>query len=505
MDNIDIARRIVELSGGKRNIVSNSVYKTELIIKLKKLNKVEITNFMEIGEALGVSAEEGNIIKILFRADRVNLIGEELSKITRTKLNEVTEEERERSREQKESQEIQKISSEISQKIEKIEKEKIKEEKRRELEELKKISPFSRFLRKILNVFLPLLPVLVAAGFIQGVTNIADVLPEGKIFIGTWWYQVLKTIGWMAYTYLPVFVCMNATKEFKGNKILGGVIGLLFVGNSAMPLLGMVNRLPVILPFSNKPYFPEIGGLLIALVAGIIAAFIERGLRKIIPGILKDFFVPLMTLIISAFAVIFITQPFGGLLVKQIYESLNVLFEQKEILGGLVLSILYFPLSLVGLQGALISINSILNDPEGPTRGLNYILPILMMASGGQIGAAFAIFIKTKNRKMKKVIRGVLPVSILGVTEPLIYTVTLPLIRPFITACIGAGAGGALAAFFNLSTEKASILGFFGFLTVAKGTHFFFITAMMGAYLGGFILTYFFGINEKRINEVYGK
>ena len=475
MDNIDIARRIVELSGGKRNIVSNSVYKTELIIKLKKLNKVEITNFMEIGEALGVSAEEGNVIKILFRADRVNLIGEELSKITRTRLNEVTEEERERSREQKESQEIQKISSEISQKIEKIEKEKIKEEKRRELEELKKISPFSRCLRKILNIFLPLLPVLVAAGFIQGVTNIADVLPEGKIFIGTWWYQVLKTIGWMAYAYLPVFVCMNATKEFKGNKILGGVIGLLFVGNSAMPLLG------------------------------IIVAFIERGLRRIMPGILKDFFVPLMTLIISAFAVIFITQPFGGLLVKQIYESLNVLFEQKEILGGLVLSILYFPLSLVGLQGALISINSILNDPEGPTRGLNYILPILMMASGGQIGAAFAIFIKTKNRKMKKVIRGVLPVSILGVTEPLIYTVTLPLIRPFITACIGAGAGGALVAFFNLSTEKTSILGFFGFLTVAKGTHFFFIAAMMGAYLGGFILTYFFGINEKRIDEVYGK
>ena len=127
------------------------------------------------------------------------------------------------------------------------------------------------------------------------------------------------------------------------------------------------------------------------------------------------------------------------------------------------------------------------------------------MASGGQIGAAFAIFIKTKNRKMKKIIRGVLPVSKLGVTEPLIYTVTLPLIRPFITACIGAGAGGALAAFFNLSTEKASILGFFGFLIVAKGTHFFFIAAMMGAYLGGFTLTYFFGINEKRINEVYGK
>ena len=126
MDNIEIAKRIVELSGGKRNIVSNSVYKTELIIKVKKINKIEISDFMEIGEALGVTAEEGNIIKILFRADRINLIAEELSRLTRTRLNEITEEEREK--EKKESQDIQKISSEISQKIKKIEKEKISEE-----------------------------------------------------------------------------------------------------------------------------------------------------------------------------------------------------------------------------------------------------------------------------------------------------------------------------------------------------------------------------------------
>jgi len=137
----------------------------------------------------------------------------------------------------------------------------------RQLEELKKISPFYRFLRKILNVFLPLLPVLVAAGFIQGVTNIADVLPEGKIFIDTWWYQVLKTIGWMAYTYLPVFVCMNTAKEFKGNRILGGITGLLFVSNSSMPLLSMVNRLPVILPFNEDE---EIIRELVSCVDGLI-------------------------------------------------------------------------------------------------------------------------------------------------------------------------------------------------------------------------------------------
>ena len=504
MDNIEIAKRIVELSGGKRNIVSNSVYKTELIIKVKKINKIEISNFMEIGEVLGVTAEEGNIIKILFRADRINFIAEELSKITKTRVNQITEEEREREKEKKESHDIQKISSEISEKIEKIEKEKIREERKKRLEELKKINSFSKFLRKILNVFLPLLPVLVVAGFIQGIVNIVDILPEGEIFKGIWWYHTLKTVGWIVYTYLPVFVCMNTVKEFRGNKILGGIAGLLFVSNSSMPLLSMVNGLPVIFPFSHKPYFPEIGGILIALITGMIVAFLERGLKKIMPEILKNFLVPLLTLIISVFTVIFMTQPFGGFLTKQIYESLNILFEQMEVLGGFVLSIVFYPLSLLGLQGAITSINTILNDPEGPTKGLNYILPVLMTASGGQIGAAVAIFIKTKNKKIKKIIRSALPVSILGIGEPLVYTVTLPLIRPFFTACIGAGAGGALAALFNLSTVKSSILGFFGFLTVSKGTHFFFITAMLGACMGGFILTYFFGINEKRINEVYG-
>ena len=135
---------------------------------------------------------------------------------------------------------------------------------------MKKINSFSKFLRKILNVFLPLLPVLVVAGFIQGIVNIVDILPEGEIFKGIWWYHTLKTVGWILYTYLPVFVRMNTVKEFRGNKILGGIAGLLFVSNSSMPLLSMVNGLPVIFPFSHKPYFPEIGGILIALITGIL-------------------------------------------------------------------------------------------------------------------------------------------------------------------------------------------------------------------------------------------
>lgn len=49
-----------------------------------------------------------------------------------------------------------------------------------------------------------------------------------------------------------------------------------------------------------------------------------------------------------------------------------------------------------------------------------------------------------KDKELTEMIKGALPVGILGIGEPLIYGVTLPLGRPFITACIGGGIGGAV-------------------------------------------------------------
>ena len=84
------------------------------------------------------------------------------------------------------------------------------------------------------------------------------------------------------------------------------------------------------------------------------------------------------------------------------------------------------------------------------------------------------------------------------------YAVTLPLGRPFLTACLGAGIGGVLASLFRLGAITQGVSGLFGLLIVQAGNQLAFIIAMFGAYVGGFILTYFFGYDEKRVSEVYG-
>ncbi len=96
-----------------------------------------------------------------------------------------------------------------------------------------------------------------------------------------------------------------------------------------------------------------------------------------------------------------------------------------------------------------------------------------------------------------------IPVAILGVGEPLMYAVTLPLGRSFITACIGAGFGGIAASLFHLGAVSQGVSGLFGLLIMEPGQQLTYLAALLVAYLGGFIVTWFFGFDESRINEIY--
>ena len=136
---------------------------------------------------------------------------------------------------------------------------------------------------------------------------------------------------------------------------------------------------------------------------------------------------------------------------------------------------------------------------------INYLLPILMMAGGGQVGAGLALYFKTKNAKLKKYVAESIPVGILGVGEPLMYAVALPLVRPFVTACLGAGFGGALAALLHIGTVSQGVSGLFGLLIVVPGQQLGYVAAMLLAYAAGFVLTWFFGVDEQKINEFFGE
>ncbi len=106
--------------------------------------------------------------------------------------------------------------------------------------------------------------------------------------------------------------------------------------------------------------------------------------------------------------------------------------------------------------------------------GYVMLYPALAMAGAGQVGAAIAIARKAKkvgNERMRNVIRGALPAGFLGVGEPLIYGVTLPMGKPFITAGLGAGFGGAFAMATEVAATTWGPSGLLALFVMTAGPH----------------------------------
>lgn len=473
----EISKHLIRFLGGTSNITSYAACMTRLRVELKDMSKVDIEAIKQIESVLGVV--ESDTIQIVFGPGKVNKILEEFDQSLK-----------------RSSIQVDLLSG--SMEINKVTKE------NKAAQKAKYNKPVQTFLKKIANIFIALLPGIIAAGLINGTCNVINVSTHGALS-GVWWYACIRTMGWAMFAYLPILVGYNAAKEFGGSGVLGAIAGAMSISNPSMPLLATYQGAQISLPITNAVFNPSSGGLLAALIAGVFFAYLEKKIRSRMPDIIDTFASPLMVVIIGGIVSLFVIQPLGAGLTKVIYAVLNFAYEKMGIFGGYVLAGGFLPLVSVGLHQALTPIHVMLNDPAGPSNGINYLLPILMMAGGGQVGAGFALYVKTKNKKLKRFIRDSIPVGILGIGEPMMYAVTLPLGKSFLTACIGAGFGGAVAALLHLGTVSQGVSGLFGLLIVQPGQQIGFLIAMVTAYAGGFFVTYLFGVNEDRINEVYGE
>lgn len=141
----------------------------------------------------------------------------------------------------------------------------------------------------------------------------------------------------------------------------------------------------------------------------------------------------------------------AGELSTAIGTAANWLLENTGAFAGLILGGLFLPLVVLGPHQALIPIHTTLIEQQGCTA----LLSVLAMAGAGQVGAAAAVYVRLRHdHSIRTTIRSALPAGLLGVGEPLIHGVSLPLGRPFITACAGGAAGGAFVSLFSMLGDK---------------------------------------------------
>ncbi|EMK4057325.1 PTS transporter subunit EIIC [Listeria monocytogenes] len=358
-------------------------------------------------------------------------------------------------------------------------------------------SGFKRLLKSISNIFVPLIPGFVGAGLIAGIAAIiSNNITAGNLDAAVWtqYIDILGVINKGIFAFLAIYVGINTANEFGGTPVLGGGIAGITL------LSGLAEGHTITNIFTGDPIVAGQGGIIGVLLAVWLMCVLEKNLRKIIPNAIDIIFTPTLVLLIIGLATIFLIMPFAGLVSDGLVNGINWVIEVGGVFAGFVLGTLFLPMVMFGLHQVLTPIHVEMIAQNGYT----ILLPILAMAGGGQVGAAIALWIRCrKNKPLVNMIKGGLPVGILGIGEPLIYGVTIPLGKPFLTACLGGGIGGAVIGYFgNVGAIAIGPSGVALIPLIANNEWLSYVIGLIAAYLGGFILTYFFGTPKDAMNSV---
>ncbi|KOU71385.1 PTS alpha-glucoside transporter subunit IIA [Streptomyces sp. XY66] len=363
----------------------------------------------------------------------------------------------------------------------------------KEAQKARNATPFKLMLRRIANIFVPLIPALIGCGIIAGL--------NGMLMNLGWLPGVVPALAAIASGFMSliaVFVGHNTAKEFGGTPILGGAVAaiIVFPGVAKITAFGTELR-------------PGQGGVLGALAAALLAVYVEKRCRRLVPEALDVLVTPTLTVLISGLVTLFGLMFLAGEASAAIGTFADRLLSTGGAFAGLVLGGLFLPLVMLGLHQALIPIHTTLIEQSGHT----VLLPILAMAGAGQVGAAIAVHCRLpRNGSLRATIRSALPAGFLGVGEPLIYGVSLPLGRPFVTACVGGAAGGAFVGLFNQLgiAFGSTAIGPSGWalFPLLNGTSNLGVTVaiyaggLLTGYLVGFTATYFFGFTRQMLTDL---
>lgn len=469
MTNNELAKLLIDDFGGRENIIEVINCMTRVRVRVKDQAKV---NFDEIRSREGVMGlVEGDQIQVVLGPGKSEKVAKEMSSLANAKFSTQTNEE-----------------------VSKDDLERRTKENKEAYKSMQKPSAFKQFTAAVASIFVPLIPAFVGAGLIGGISSVLSNMVTAGSLTGdgvNTLIQILNVMKSGLYAYLNIFIGINAAKVMGANQGLGGVVaGMVY-------LTGMNPDAPINNIFLKTPLSPGQGGVIGVLIAVWILSKVENSFHKIIPDSLDIILVPMLSLLVTGLLTMFIIMPLAGLISNALIGFIDGVINIGGAVSGFILGAIFLPMVMLGLHQILTPIHVAMIEKQGAT----YLLPILAMAGAGQVGAAIAVLVKCrKNKQLTTIAKGALPVGILGIGEPLIYALTLPMGKTFITACLGGGVGGAVIGL--IGQIGATAIGPSGLALIPliyENRWLGYVLGLIAAYIGGFVFTYLFGIEEKYV------
>ncbi|HII1623066.1 TPA: PTS transporter subunit EIIC [Staphylococcus aureus] len=468
-----LAERIIAAVGGMDNIDSVMNCMTRVRIKVLDENKVDDQELRHIDGVMGVIHDER--IQVVVGPGIVNKVANHMAELSGVKLGDPIP----HNHNDSEKMDYKSYAADKAKANKEAHKAKQKNGK------------LNKVLKSIANIFIPLIPAFIGAGLIGGIAAVLSNLMVAGYISGAWITQLITVFnvikdGMLAY--LAIFTGINAAKEFGATPGLGGVIG------GTTLLTGIAGKNILMNVFTGEPLQPGQGGIIGVIFAVWILSIVEKRLHKIVPNAIDIIVTPTIALLIVGLLTIFIFMPLAGFVSDSLVSVVNGIISIGGVFSGFIIGASFLPLVMLGLHHIFTPIHIEMINQSGAT----YLLPIAAMAGAGQVGAALALWVRCKrNTTLRNTLKGALPVGFLGIGEPLIYGVTLPLGRPFLTACIGGGIGGAvIGGIGHIGAKAIGPSGVSLLPLISDNMYLGYIAGLLAAYAGGFVCTYLFGTTK---------
>ncbi|HHZ9431472.1 TPA: beta-glucoside-specific PTS transporter subunit IIABC [Enterococcus faecalis] len=359
----------------------------------------------------------------------------------------------------------------------------------------------NRILNTVAAIFTPVVPAIAASGMLKGILAIAVMVANNFYQVDLKslnTYIILSAASDALFYFMPVILGYSAAKVFKTNEYIAMVIGAtlcyptivsLMTEESAVTLFG--------LHVTKANYVSTVIPIILAI---FILAYVQRFLEKVITEVLKIIMVPTLSLLLMIPATLLLFGPIGIYLGDGVNWLYYYIMNLSPILLGGFIGGIWCVLVIFGAHRGLVPIG--INDVA--RTGRQNLLAFAGAANFSQAGAAFGVFVRTKNKDLKAVAASATVTALFGITEPAIYGANLRLKKPMIYAVASGAAGGALMGWGGSYGTAFANQGLLTIPVYAEAGTKAFICYLLGcgiAFFGAFLLTIFLGFNDLPLDE----
>lgn len=341
------------------------------------------------------------------------------------------------------------------------------------------------------SIFTPTIPALAGSGVLKGLLVLFTTF--GLMDKSGSTYAILNAASDAVFYFMPIILGYSAAKKFKCDPVIAMAVGGSLIYPSLVTFMSEAESvtflgLPVIVTTYSSTVIPII-------LATWVQSWLEKGLNKIFPAMVRSVLNPAVTLTVMVPATLMVFGPFGNYASDLVGQLFTTVTNFSPLLSGAFFGGLYSILVMFGMHRALVPIGV----NEVATLGSTALWAFTGPANFSQAGAALGVFFRVKDKKMKSVALSACVTALCGITEPALYGVNLKYKRPMVAVVVSGAVGGAIA---GIGGARAYAVAIPSLLTIPAFIGAGFAAFMLGvlvAFVMALVMTLILGLQEETV------